>query len=128
MAAKTPMDLGAKANGGSASYRPRAARFSIQLPLHYRRLGASDWREGWTENISYSGVLFRSGESLGVNSPVELNLLLPGQGRGRNAARVRCRGQVVRLLASPTQDARPALAARILDYNIQPHESDKKES
>ena len=128
MGAKTAMGLGAKPNGGSGSYRPRAARFAIQLPLHYRRLGADEWREGWTENISYSGVLFRTGESLGVNSPVEMNLQLPGQGRGRNAARVRCRGQIVRLLASRTADARPALAARILDYNIQPHESDKKES
>src|SRR5580700_886196 len=37
----------------------RAQRFNLHLPLKYRPLGEPDWRDGTTENISRSGMLFR---------------------------------------------------------------------
>ena len=37
----------------------RATRFDLHLPLKYRLVGESGWREGTTENISRSGCFFR---------------------------------------------------------------------
>src|SRR3974390_258670 len=36
----------------------RAQRFNLHLPLRYRRVGEQGWRNGTTENISRSGMLF----------------------------------------------------------------------
>ena len=39
---------------------PRALRFQARLTTRYRTRGSSDWHNGVTENLSRSGVLFRS--------------------------------------------------------------------
>ena len=39
---------------------PRAPRYTLQIPLRYRQAGDPSWREGRSENISRSGVLFRT--------------------------------------------------------------------
>ncbi len=36
----------------------RAARLTVRAPVRYRVSPSADWAEGWTENISKSGVLF----------------------------------------------------------------------
>ncbi len=36
----------------------RATRFSVHMPVRYRAIGEGEWREGHTENISRTGVLF----------------------------------------------------------------------
>ena len=41
----------------------RATRFDLHLPLKYRLVGESGWREGTTENISRSGMLFQAEEA-----------------------------------------------------------------
>jgi hypothetical protein len=42
----------------------RATRFDLHLPLKYRLVGESGWREGTTENISRSGMLFQAEEPI----------------------------------------------------------------
>src|SRR5207249_3826117 len=42
----------------------RAPRFSIEIPFYFRQRGEDSWREGMTDNISRSGVLFRTPEML----------------------------------------------------------------
>jgi hypothetical protein len=95
----------------------RATRFDLHLPLKYRLLGESGWREGTTENISRSGMLFQAEEFITPNAQLEINLVLPAEIAGLAAAEVICRGEVVRTVESGTVS--PTLAAKILQYHFQ---------
>jgi PAS domain S-box-containing protein len=97
----------------------RAQRFSLQLPLKYRLVGEPDWREGKTENISRSGMLFRAEEMIPPNAQLEINLVLPAEIAGLSAAEVVCRGEIVRAVSGETASVHPALAAKILQYHFQ---------
>jgi len=76
----------------------RAQRFSFHLPLKYRLVGESTWRNGSTENISRSGVLFRAEEAIQPKAQLEINLVLPAEIAGLSSAEVVCRGEVVRVV------------------------------
>jgi PAS domain S-box-containing protein len=97
----------------------RAQRFQLHLPLRYRRLGESQWHVGTTENISRSGLLFRSDDVLQPNSQLEINLVLPAEIAGLSGTEVVCRGEVVRTVEGKGEALSPALAARILQYHFQ---------
>ena len=97
----------------------RAQRFQLHLPLRYRRLGESQWHEGTTENISRSGMLFKTDELLQPNAQLEINLVLPAEIAGLSATEVVCRGEVVRTVEPHGEMLSPALAARILQYHFQ---------
>ena len=92
-------------------------RFDLHLPLKYRLLGESGWREGTTENISRSGMLFQAEEIITPNAQLEINLVLPAEIAGLAAAEVICRGEVVRTVESGAVS--PTLAAKILQYHFQ---------
>ena len=93
----------------------RAQRFPLHLPLRYRPVGESSWREGLTENISRSGVLFRAQDLLQVSTPVELTFMLSVADLN---SEVFCRGQVVRTVPPAGPSDPPALAATIADYHF----------
>jgi PilZ domain len=93
----------------------RATRFDLHLPLKYRPVGQQDWREGITENVSRSGVLFRADEKLSLKTQLEFNLVLPVGAAGPSPAEVVCRGEVVR-----SEDANShTLAAKIVQYHFE---------
>jgi hypothetical protein len=58
-------------------------------------------REGVTENISRSGLLFRSSSPLEVGSSMELMLEMPHELTGDDDARVVCEGSLVRVEPMP---------------------------
>jgi PAS domain S-box-containing protein len=97
----------------------RATRFDLHLPMKYRLVGESGWREGTTENISRSGMLFQAEEPIPANAQLEINLVLPAEIAGLAAAEVVCRGEVVRAVKSETGTVTPTLAAKILQYHFQ---------
>ena len=97
----------------------RATRFDLHLPLKYRRVGESGWREGTTENISRSGMLFQAEEPIAPNAQLEINLVLPAEIAGLSAAEVVCRGEVVRTIDPESGKVSPILAAKILQYHFQ---------
>lgn len=98
--------------------RPRAARFQIRLPLRYRPAGDPGWRSGVTENISRSGILFRSETLLPLHTVLDFVLLLPGVVAGEPTSRVRCQGAVVRTVPAPTPEDEPSAAARVGSYEL----------
>jgi hypothetical protein len=102
------------------SFASRAQRFNLQLPLKYRLLGESVWRNGTTENISRSGMLFRAEETIQPNAQLEINLVLPVEIGGLSPAEVICHGEVVRTVEFEQPIVGPALAARILRYQFPP--------
>jgi len=93
----------------------RATRYDLHLPLKYRLLGEQEWREGITENVSRSGVLFRTDEKISLNAQLEFNLVLPVGAAGPSPAEVVCRGEIVRNADASS----PTLAARILQYHFE---------
>ena len=97
----------------------RATRFDLHLPLKYRLVGESGWREGTTENISRSGMLFQAEEPIAANAQLEINLVLPAEIAGLAAAEVVCRGEVVRTVNPESGTVSPTLAAKILQYHFQ---------
>ena len=71
-----------------------------------------------TDNISRSGVLFRSPEKLAHDELIEMHFELPLRLERWPGAVVACRGHVVRMVPSETPDALPGLAATISRYRF----------
>lgn len=100
--------------GSSLQSAPvRATRFTVHVPLHYRRVGEEQWHEGVAENISQSGVFFRGDRSLSEEEVVEINFALrtPIGPEPRQA----CTGIVVRTDRSRVSGGQPAFGTRFLD-------------
>jgi hypothetical protein len=96
----------------------RAHRFGIQMQLRYRLYGESGWRKGTTENVSYSGVLFRAEGFAEPNTLLDMRLVLPDEIPGVRSAEVHCRGVVVRSEPPKGAEAFPALASTISQYRF----------
>jgi len=103
-----------------ANYMPRAERHAIPIAILYRRSGELDWRAGLTENISRSGVLFRTERHLEPNTLVEMLLDLPSIVATPAAGSALRRGRVVRAIGPSPAETRPAVAAAFVDYSVTP--------
>jgi len=102
-----------------AGEAPRTAqRYQIQMPLRYRVGGEAEWLEGWSENISRTGILFRAAHLVAVNTPVNLSFALPVKMSGESGAGVSCKGVIVRSLPPASIGGSPVLAARILNHHF----------
>src|SRR5579859_535620 len=104
--------------GEAADRLDRDQRFAIQAPLRYRETPGAEWLEGHTENISYSGVLFRAPELLQPDTPLEMTFVLPVNTRGDAGATVFCHGRTVRTILPAATDESPAIAVKILRYQL----------
>ena len=98
-------------------YSPRARRFPIRLTMRFRSSGHGQWRDARTENISRSGVLFRTGDIMPRATHIEMLMALPAEVGGENAT-VICHGRIVRTEPPRSDDPRPAVAATIAGYRL----------
>ena len=96
----------------------RAERFAIRIPVRYHEPRSSRWFEGKTENISYSGVLFRAELPLQPKTTVEMRFELPTAILGEAPGEIICKGAVVRIEESPISGIPPALAVAIRGYRV----------
>jgi hypothetical protein len=96
----------------------RARRFALHLPVYFRPSQSTTWLEGMTENISYTGVLFRSTHPVVPETSLELRLQLAVGPTLNNASEIRCRGAVVRVEQRIAPETPVALAVSISDYRI----------
>ena len=96
----------------------RAKRFALHLHVYFRQSHSTTWLEGTTENISYTGVLFRSTHPLVPETSLELRLQLAAGPKLNNASEIRCRGAVVRVEQRNAPETPVALAVSIRDYRI----------
>jgi hypothetical protein len=83
----------------------RAPRFPLRMPLQYQKSGAPHWFEGKTLNISRTGILFRTDESVPKDATLDIRVEFPGK------VTFSCQGSVVR-----TEES--AFAVRIHRYNL----------
>jgi hypothetical protein len=100
------------------NHAPRAPRFAIPIAILYRTPGDAAWMEGWSENISKSGVLFRAARVIAPDTPVELMMEIPTFIATQVAGPAICRGRIVRSVAASPLEDRPVVAARILEYEL----------
>ena len=88
----------------------RAPRYGVELPVRYRGVGATEWHDGTTKNLSESGVLFRTA---GPQPPEKSLVIVFDVGE----VSVGCRGEVVR---TAKLDEQWAIAARFGDCYLTP--------
>jgi PilZ domain len=81
--------------------------------VRYRTRGTRDWQAGELENISTTGLLFRTGQPLYLDTTIEMQFSLPIELSGENAAEVFCRGSVVRSTESEMRGGTVHIAVRI---------------
>jgi hypothetical protein len=83
----------------------RPQRVSLQVPVRYHVIGGA-WHEGWTENISRTGVLIRATQAAPLGAEVDNILTVPGGILSELAGEIICAGGVARL-APATEDRPP---------------------
>jgi hypothetical protein len=100
-------------------WRPRARRMGLTVPVAVRACGASAWIKGVTRNLSRSGLLLCSDESISAGTAVEFIFEMPQEISGQHESRVLCRGVVVR---NQTDRGSGAffIAVSIIDYRFLP--------
>jgi len=110
--------------GTKTAWRPRERRLRHCVPVQFRIAGSDDWIEGVTENISRSGLLFRSSSPLEIGSTIELALEMPNELAGENGAKVVCEGLLVRVECVPPTRKRDQpsflMACTIKQYKFAP--------
>lgn len=97
-------------------FHPRAPRLPLRAPITFRPAAGSPWSEGWTVNISRSGVLFALTSATDLKGQLEFVINLSRgalQGPGVPLLPdLHCRGRVVRVTLRPEGDATVAASIR----------------
>jgi len=95
-----------------SAQQPRAQRFPLKVPIHYRKSGISNWHDGRTVNISHTGVLFQTDENLQTGLKLEIRISLSPK------TTLACQGTVVRHEPTVSTSEKTGLAARISHYRL----------
>ena len=95
---------------------PRAPRYRIAIPLRFRAAGDSTWLDGYSENISRTGLLFRADQTLVADTFIEMMLEMPAEVTAAGGVHVR-RGHVVRAVPPSPREHQPGYTAASFDTN-----------
>lgn len=97
----------------------RAERFPIRIPIRYRNPRHRAWLVGSTENVSRSGVLFRTERIFELAATLDLRLEIPPINDHDGVhAEVVCKGEVVRVEEAHDAGVSPAVAVAINCYRL----------
>jgi hypothetical protein len=111
-------------NGGDSMGRreqedlARAERFPVHLPVRYRLPQSRDWFEARTENVSRTGLLFRSDCHLEPATMVDVRLEVSKINGHSDGAEVVCKCEVVRTEDACGGSISPAVAVAIHNYRF----------
>ena len=100
------------------SIQLRARRVAVRAKLRYRPYESWSWQEGTIENISKSGLLFRSEKPLDRGERIQIIVTMPAGTAGERPKHLACLGLVVR--AEPRESSKGSylVAARMLNYQF----------
>ena len=59
------------------AFSDRAQRFTMTAPLHFRKRGMAHWLEAQIVNISQTGILFRTDETVPANTLIDVRVDFP---------------------------------------------------
>jgi hypothetical protein len=97
----------------------RAPRFPIHIPIRYRIPRSPRWFVACTENVSRSGVLFRTECVFEPTTPLDLRLELPSVDNGDGLhGEIVCKGEVVRMNQPDPVGIPPTVAVAIHNYRL----------
>jgi len=96
----------------------RAPRVHAEIPVQFREVGEFDWRNGRTQNISLSGVLFWADQVIKVGTPVEMQYSPPAEANWTTSSKVSCRAKIVRTHPVASPAGKPAAAAMIVMHDV----------
>jgi hypothetical protein len=97
----------------------RAQRFPIHIPIRYRIPSSRDWLVACTENVSCSGVLFRTECAFDPTTTLDLRLELPPINNKHGIhGEVVCKGEVVRMEPTDGVGTSPTVGVAILNYRL----------
>jgi hypothetical protein len=77
--------------------RRSSQRFDVQLPVSLRMANAAKESRCLTQDVSASGTLLYSDQSLPESSSVELTFVMPSEITFEGNLRVRCLGKILRV-------------------------------
>lgn len=104
--------------GKKGGHQNRASRVPVEISIHFRKAGDFGWSVGKVRNISRSGVLFRAGQMIANNTPLEMQFNAPPEIGPVPGELVVARGKVVRTLMPAASDQYPSFAAKFSAYSV----------
>lgn len=93
----------------------RSPRFPVDVPLEVRSGDETQWWPARTENVSATGVLFRSANAIPPRTPIELKFQL---GVGDGAVILTCSGTVARVADKKAAGGEAYVAASLNDFGL----------
>jgi len=97
----------------------RAQRFPIRIPVRYRLPRSSDWFVACTENVSRSGLVFRTERVFEPATTLDIRLELPQTDYNDSVrGEVVCKGEVVRVDESDEEGIPQTVAVSIRQYRL----------
>ncbi len=109
------------------TWSPRARRLKVEIELKYRARGSSQWQTGTIQNISQSGVLFHSAQTISGDE-VEMIFVMPKEIAGQEGRSVLCSGNVVRASAMRDSEGSFSHAVSIRYYKFLHRERERSHS
>ena len=91
-------------------------RFPIQVRILFRPKGQHEWRAGWTQNMSRSGVLFQTHAMVAVETDIEIRLVLEFEASLETPPEIVCQGRIVR--SDESENGPAMVAAQFADYRF----------
>lgn len=80
----------------AASWRPRARRLMVELPLRFRLRGSRVWLMATVRNVSKSGLLIETSEAPEAGDEMVMIFEMPPEIAGQEGSKVLATGRVVR--------------------------------
>jgi hypothetical protein len=99
--------------------RRAGQRFDFHVPVSVKLTGSKHEACGFTQDLSARGTFFYTDYPLGVGENVELTLLMPSEITLGQNMRVRCRGQVLRVV-QPSVGTKLGVAVHFAGYEYLP--------
>jgi hypothetical protein len=96
----------------------RAERFQVKIPVLYRVSDSPEWHETQTENVSHTGVLFRTKSILKPSTLVDVRLEVPPASGIDRHAEVICKCEVIRVEKTNGKAKSPTHAFAIRNYRF----------
>ncbi len=114
------------------TWTPRERRHAHVVPVRYR-VGEGEWLEGTSENLSRSGILFRTEAKVEQGSALQIELEMPREITGDTETKVTCKATVARVTHVEKNGKQPEhflIACAIADYDFgkKPAEGTKQEA
>ena len=93
---------------------PQAAmQFHIGLPMRFRVRSEKLWREAWADRMSATEIVFRVDEVLEIGKTLDIRLVLPQPGIGRQGATIVSKARVTQSWQLPENPELAFVAASL---------------